>query len=145
MDPISVSASILALLGAATKVSQVLTGFVGSVKDAPRLAQTVITEIEDMKQCLQQLQEYVVSESSHRTSRKAMVMVDQLRVVLTNAVMTFSALEDAVEALKFRPYASLGNRLRWVTKESTISKLLQRLQSSKLSLNLVLTTLTWSV
>ncbi|KAI4141990.1 MAG: hypothetical protein LQ341_003348 [Variospora aurantia] len=142
MDPISVSVSILGLLGAASKVSEVLTNFTGNFKDAPRLAQCVITEVEDVKLCLQRLQGIFVPESASRTSRKAMVMVDQLRVVLSHCVITFSELEAAVETLSFRRSRSIGNRLRWVTKGSTISKLLQRLQASKLSLNLVLTTLT---
>ncbi|KAL8975222.1 MAG: hypothetical protein Q9197_000525 [Variospora fuerteventurae] len=142
MDPISVSVSILGLLGAASKVSEVLTSFTGNFKDAPRLAQCVITEVDDVKVCLQRLQGIFVPEIANRTSRKAMVMVDQLRVVLSHCVITFSELEAVVETLSFRRSRSIGNRLRWVTKESTISKLLQRLQASKLSLNLVLTTLT---
>ncbi len=143
MDPISVAASILGLLGAATKVSEVLTTFTGSFKDAPKLAKCVITEVEDVKVCLQRLQEVFAVESSSRTSRNALVLVDQLRIVLSHCVITFSELEAAVEVLNSRRSASIGSRLRWVTKESTISKLLQRLQASKLSLNLVLTTLTW--
>lgn len=145
MDPISVSASILGLLGAAANVTAVLTNFARGVKDAPRLARRVITEVEDLKLCLQRLQEFVVSDRSTSRSRKAMIMVDQLCVVLTSCVMTFSELEDALEGLKPRNSMLLGNRLRWIAKEQTISRLLQRLQSSKLSLNLVLTTLTWSV
>lgn len=143
--PYLVISSILGLLGAAAQVSEVLTSFVSSFKDAPRLAQCIIAEVEDLQLCLRRLQDFVASENSSKRSRKAMVMVDQLRVVLTHCVMTFSELEATVDALKFRPGASIGNRFRWATKESTISKLLQRLQSSKLSLNLVLTTLTWSV
>ncbi|KAL8709060.1 MAG: hypothetical protein Q9225_007504 [Loekoesia sp. 1 TL-2023] len=142
MDPISVSASVLGLLGAAAKVTEVLTNYVHGVKDAPRLARRVITEVEDLKLCLQRLQEFVVSDRSASRSRKAMIMVDQLCVVLTSCVMTFSELEYALEGLKPRNSMPLGNRLRWIAKEQTISRLLQRLQSSKLSLNLILTTLT---
>lgn len=145
MDPISVSASILGLLGAAAKVSEVLTNFVGSVKDAPRLAQRVVTEVEDLTVCLQRLHEFVASQNPSRRSRRALIMVDQLRVVLSHCVITFSELERAVEGLKPRASVSIGNRLRWVAKESIISKLLQRLQFSKSSLNLILTTLTWLV
>ncbi|KAL8935299.1 MAG: hypothetical protein Q9216_005498 [Gyalolechia sp. 2 TL-2023] len=141
MDPISVSASILGILGAAAKVSEVLTSFIHGVKDAPRLARNVIAEVEDLSLCLQRLQDLILSERSTATPRKSMIMVDQLCVVLTHTVMTFSELEDTLEGLKPRSSLLFSNRLKWIAKEPTISKLLQRLQSSKLSLNLVLTTL----
>ncbi|KAL8732778.1 MAG: hypothetical protein Q9166_002560 [cf. Caloplaca sp. 2 TL-2023] len=141
MDPISVSASILGLLGAAAKISEILTQFVKGVKDAPKLAQRTLTEVEDLNLCFQQLQRFVNSEAFRKRSRTAMVMVDQLVVILTHAVMTFSELEDAVEGLKPRT-SIISGRFRWIAKEHTISLLLQRLHASKTSLNLLLTTLT---
>ncbi|KAL9047594.1 MAG: hypothetical protein Q9206_006634 [Seirophora lacunosa] len=142
MDPISVSASILGLLGAATKVSEVLTKFIRRLKDAPRSARRLVTEVDDLKLCFHQLQDYVVSENSSARSRKTMIMLDQLCIILTHCVMVFSELEHALDGLMPRNRISIGSRFKWVSKESTMSNLLQRLQSSKLSLNLVLTTLT---
>lgn len=145
MDPVSVSASILGLLGAATKVSEVLTKFIRSVRDAPKSAQRLVTEVDDLKLCFHQLQDYIVVENSSARSRKTMIMLDQLCIILTHCVMLFSELEHALDGLVPRNRISIGSRFKWVSKESTMSNLLQRLQSSKLSLNLVLTTLTWSV
>ncbi|KAI4090698.1 MAG: hypothetical protein LQ344_004602 [Seirophora lacunosa] len=136
MDPISVSASILGLLGAATKVSEVLTKFIRRLKDAPRSARRLVTEVDDLKLCFHQLQDYVVSENSSARSRKTMIMLDQLCIILTHCVMVFSELEHALDGLMPRNRISIGSRFKWVSKESTMSNLLQRLQSSKLSLNL---------
>ena len=145
MDPISVSASILGLLGAAAKISEVLTGFVKGVKDAPGLAQRVFTEVEDLTLCFQGLQEFVNSERSSTRSRQAMITIDRLLVMLTHCVLTFSELETVLDCVKPRRNSIFGNsKLRWVAKEHTISQLLQRLQCSKASLNLMLTTLNWS-
>ncbi|KAL8708991.1 MAG: hypothetical protein Q9220_006200 [cf. Caloplaca sp. 1 TL-2023] len=144
MDPISVSASILGLLGAAAKVSEVLTSFIKGVKDAPKLAQQVITEVEDLQVCFHQLQEFVASEASSRRSRKAMVMVDQLVTLLTNCVLTFSELEDTIDGLQARRSFFVDRRLKWYAKEQTLSNLLQRLRTSKLSLNLVVSTMSCS-
>ena len=72
-----------------------------------------------------------------------MVTVDQFVVVLTHAVVTFSELEVAVEALKPGTASMINGRLRWMAKENIISRLLQRLQASKASLSLLLSTLTW--
>ncbi|KAL9601093.1 MAG: hypothetical protein Q9179_002981 [Wetmoreana sp. 5 TL-2023] len=141
MDPISVAASILGLLGAAAKVSEVLSDFVKGVKDAPRLAHRVSTEVEDLTLCFRRLQTLITSEGLGRRSRAAMITIDQLLIVLTHCVVTFSELEAVLDGLKTRNPIFVSARLRWVAKEQTISRLLQRLQSSKASLNLVLTTL----
>ncbi|KAL8994783.1 MAG: hypothetical protein Q9169_005345 [Polycauliona sp. 2 TL-2023] len=130
MDPISVSASILGLLGAAAKISEVLTHFVRGVKDAPKLALRTLTEVEDLKICFRQLQHFVNAEGGRRKSHDAMVTIDQFLVVITHAVMTFSELEAAVEGLRPRTASMINARLRWITKENTVSQLLQRLQAS---------------
>ena len=144
MDPISVAASVVGLLGAATKISEVLTHFIKGVKDAPSLAIRTLTEVEDLKICFRQLQQFIHAEEGRRRSHTAMVTVDQFVVVLTHAVMTFSELEAAVDGLKTRSSSMINGRFRWITKENTISQLLLRLQASKTSLSLLLTTLTWS-
>ncbi|KAL8687079.1 MAG: hypothetical protein Q9224_005258, partial [Gallowayella concinna] len=142
MDPISVSASILGLLGAAAKISEVLTSFVKGVKDAPGLAQRTLTEVEDLKLCFHQLQDFVNQDGSRTRTRTSMIMVHQLVVILTHSIITFSELETAVEGLKPRSSFIMNSRFRWMAKEHTITLLLQRLQASKISLNLLMTTLT---
>lgn len=142
MDPISVAASLLGLLGAAAKVSEVLTTFIQAVKDAPKLARRVFSEVEDLTLCFQRIQDFVSSEATVDRSRAAMITVDQLLIVLTNCVTTFSELENALGGLTSKTF-SVNLRLKWITKEHTISKILQRLLSSKTSLNLILTTLNW--
>ncbi|KAL8681125.1 MAG: hypothetical protein Q9186_002718 [Xanthomendoza sp. 1 TL-2023] len=142
MDPISVSASILGLLGAAAKISEVLTSFVKGVKDAPGLAQRTLTEVEDLKLCFHQLQDFVNQDGSRTRTRTSMIMVHQLVVILTHSIITFSELETAVEGLKPRSSFIMNSRFRWMAKEHTITLLLQRLQASKISLNLFMTTLT---
>lgn len=142
MDPISVAASILGLLGAAAKVSEVLANFIKAVKDAPKLARRVFSEVEDLTLCFERIQQFVNSEATENRSRAAMITVDQLLIVLTNCVTTFSELENALGGLTPKSF-SVNIRLKWITKEHNISKLLQRLLSSKASLNLILTTLNW--
>ncbi|KAL9577689.1 MAG: hypothetical protein Q9203_007365 [Teloschistes exilis] len=140
MDPISVAASLLGLLGAAAKVSEVLTNFIKAVKDAPKLARRVFSEVEDLALCFQRILDFVSSEANVDRSRAAMITVDQLLIVLTNCVTTFSELENALGGLTSKTF-SVNLRLKWITKEHTIAKILQRLLSSKTSLNLILTTL----
>ena len=70
-------------------------------------------------------------------------MVEQLVVTLSNCVLIFSELEEIMDSMKptglTRPWR-LG---KWLLKEQAISALLVRMQQSKISLGLMLTTLTW--
>lgn len=143
MDPMSAAASIIGLLGAAAKVSEVLLKFIGSVKGAPKLAQNVLVEVSDVSACLNQLQRYLQGALSTSSSQEQFLMVEQLVVTLSNCVLIFSELEETVESLKPEEPMQPWRLARWVFKEQAISALMVRMQQSKLSLSLMLTTLTW--
>lgn len=144
MDPISAAASIVGLLGAAAKVSEVLLNFIGSVRRAPKLAQNVLIEVSDVSACLNQLQRYLQGTLSTSDSQEQLLMVEQLVVTLSNCVLIFSEVEETVESVK--PPAPMQPWIlaQWLLKEQAISALMARLQQSKLSLSLMLTTLTRS-
>ena len=143
MDPISASASVIGLLGAAAKVSEVLFKFIRSVKEAPKLAQYVLIEISDVSACLNQLQRYLQGTLSTSTSQEQLLMVEQLVVTLSNCVLVFSELEETVDSLKPVEPMQPWRLAQWLLKEQAISALMARMQQSKLSLSLMLTTLTW--
>ncbi|KAI4162010.1 MAG: hypothetical protein LQ342_004322 [Letrouitia transgressa] len=142
MDPISVSASILGLLGAAAKISEILTSLVSSSRSAPKNAQRLLNEVNDLRLCFCRLQDFVSGFQSGLESRRTMVMVDQVVATLTSCVMAFSELEEVIAWLKSNNSHRADFRIRWMVKEQTISKILERLHSSKVSLNLMLTALT---
>ena len=143
MDPISAAASIVGLLGAAAKISETLFKFVTSVKGAPRLASSVLQEVSDTSACLSQLQSYLMGTKVASRSHENLLMIDQITVALSNCVLIFSELEEIVESLKPSDSLQLGRLGQWVLKETAIRDLFTRLQHSKASLNLMMTTLTW--
>ena len=143
MDPMSAAASVIGLLGAAAKVSEVLLKFIGNVKGAPKLAQSVLMEVSDVSACLNQLQRYLQGALSASDSHEELLMVEQLVVTLSNCVLIFSELEETVESLKPAEPMQPWKVAQWLFKEQAISTLLVRMQQSKLSLSLMLTTLTW--
>ena len=100
MDPMSAAASIIGLLGAAAKVSEVLLKFIGNVKGAPKLVKNVLMEIDDVSACLNQLQRYLQGALSISTSQEQFLMVEQLVVTLSNCVLIFSELEETIQSLK---------------------------------------------
>ena len=145
MDPLSVSASIAGLIMAAMQVSKLLYTLAKSADGSPSSAQRVLAEVNDIRVCLEQLQSLVLGKEDRLRSRKSLVMVEQLIVVLTNCVSIFSELEQTLEMVKTDQPMRVIDRLKWISKESVITRILLRLQTSKSSLNLMITTLTWYV
>ena len=143
MDPMSAAASIIGLLGAAAKVSEVLLKFIRSVNGAPKLAQSVLMEVADVNACLSQLQRYLQRTLSTSSSQEQLLMVQDLVAILSNCVLIFSDLEQTVDSLKPVEPMQPWRLAQWLSKEQAISALLVRMQQSKLSLSLMLTTLTW--
>ncbi|KAI4092896.1 MAG: hypothetical protein L6R37_007498 [Teloschistes peruensis] len=86
-------------------MSEVLTNFIKAVKDAPKLARRVFSEVEDLTLCFQRIQDFVSSQANVDRSRAAMITVDQLLVVLTNCVTTFSELENALGGLTSKTFS----------------------------------------
>ena len=143
MDPISAVASIIGLVGAAAKVSESLFKFIGSVKHAPKLASSVLQEVSDTSACLSPLQSLLMGKKVASRSHENLLMVEQIIVALSNCVLIFSELEEIAESLKPSEPMQSGRLAQWVLKERAIRTLFARLQSSKVSLNLTITTMTW--
>ena len=145
MDGISVAASILGLVGAAANVTLSLNALVTSVKKAPQLAQSVLLEVSDVSICLSQLQRLLLGMERGSESRERLIMVEQLVVVLSNCVSIFSELEEILESLDLISGTPLSKTkiARWLRRQHSISTLLIRLQASKQSLTLIVTTLNW--
>ena len=143
MDPLSVSASIFGLISAAAQVSCLLKALIDSAKEAPMSANGVLVEIQDISICLHQLQSFLLGTQEAPRSRKSLIMVEQVIIVLTDCVSIFSELEQTLETTKADRPMRVIDRFRWIAKEKIILKHLGHLQASKGSLNLILTTLTW--
>lgn len=144
MDPLSVAASVVGLLSVATKISQQLRTFWTGVSGAPKSAQNVLLEVSTISACLNKMQSFLLGTAEISRSRTSPLMVEQVLVCLADCVSTFSELEEILDNLGAtqRPMRKV-DQFRWALKEGAISKNLLRLQAAKLSLNLMLTTLTW--
>lgn len=143
MDPLSIAASIVGLLAAASKVSSLITVIIGRAKEARRQAENVLREVNDIRLCLAQLQIFLSESTVASASHAKLVMVDQIMVVLTACVITFSELEEVVTTLQVDQPLRVPMKVRWAMKEQEVLRLLSRLQNSKASLNFMLTALTW--
>ena len=145
MDPLSISASFIGLCIAAVQVSALLKKFIDASDNAPASARHVLMEITAIYASLHQLEAFLSGRQEAARSRKSLVMVEQIIIIFTDCVSIFSELEQTLETLKMGGSMRVIDRMKWAMKETTISKLLTRLQASKSSLHFMLTILTWQV
>ena len=143
MDPLSISASFIGITTAAVQVSHLLKRFIDGANDAPNSARAVRMELTGINACLQQLQGFLLGKEEAPKSRRSLVMIEQIVVIFTDCVSIFSELEQTLESLQTGEHMRVIDRLKWSWKETTISKILARLHSSKTSLDMLLTILTW--
>ena len=142
MDPLSISVSIIGITTAAVQVGRLLKPFIDGAYGASTSARSVLMEVTGIHACLHQLQGFLMGNEEAK-SRRSLIMIEQVVFVFTDCVSIFSELEQTLESLKMGEHVRLMDRMKWASKESTISKLIARLQDSKASLNFMLTILTW--
>lgn len=143
MDPLSVTASIIAILTAAQKVSACIGTIASKSKNAPEEILELKSTVDTTHAVLSQLQAILFGRMSLDASRPALVLVDQVVVILTACVQIFSDLETKMLALNSNVKISILDRLKWATKTSEVKEYLVKLEAQKNSLNLILTILTW--
>ncbi|KAH8892573.1 hypothetical protein GQ53DRAFT_685934 [Thozetella sp. PMI_491] len=145
MDPLSVAASITGLLTAAGEVAKVLGPYVSAVKETPKIAAQVHSEVQAANIILSALKNLTTNLGSVRVQYAALIQVDQVIAVLADGVLLFSELETAVGSLPaFEPTSPrlpILSRIQWARKEAALTGCLTRLQGFKSSTALILSIL----
>ena len=136
-DPLSIAAGVVGILTAAAQISSLVIDFSRMIKNAPSEAQTVITEVNDISGILSQLQSFLLGNSSIERSGAAMLQVEHVVSIVSSCVLTFSELEKLIDDFRDGRVGVI-NRLLWVKNEAKIKDLVQRMQTHKASLSLIL-------
>ena len=100
-------------------------------------------EVNSIRACLDLLEKFLNGTTTVSRSRTSLILVDEVRVVLTDCVITFSELKESIDKLRLSERMHTVDRLKWVSKGRTIEKFLLRLQGARTSMNLMLTTFNW--
>ncbi|KAF4811511.1 Cell division control protein 42 [Colletotrichum siamense] len=95
-DPLSIAASIAGLLAAAGKVYTVVSGFIDSTANAPQSAAATLEAVGEIKLALSSVQSMIESLHHLSASRKGLIQLEHLAIIITNAVFTLSKLESLV-------------------------------------------------
>ncbi|SCO80805.1 uncharacterized protein FRV6_05018 [Fusarium oxysporum] len=140
-DPLSVAASIAGLISITVEAVKFLSPYVSAAKETPQVAAHVYSEVQSTQVILMGLQSLTKNLGSVKVQHAALIGVNQVVAVLTDGVLLYSELHKELQSLRAKDGAEkvpLRGRLQWVWKESTFVTLLNRLQSFKNSMTLVL-------
>lgn len=141
MDPLSVTASVIALLGAGGKIISLLSQ-VAAIADAPALAIVTLAEMTDISTALRHIQDFVDGAVQVPVERQQHILLEHLVATLTGCLITYSELDAITDSLDIGSSSmSVFDRVKWTLKEASINTLVQRLQNHKSSLNLMLSIL----
>ena len=102
-------------------MSSVLITFVKNTKVAPKLAQTVLADVNGLSTVLGHLQTCLLGTTSPSRSRASLILIEQVQVTLVGCVTAFSELEDVLGTSKHDAEMEVLNRIKWATKESKVA------------------------
>ncbi|KAI1278225.1 hypothetical protein F5Y07DRAFT_361115 [Xylaria sp. FL0933] len=139
MDPLSVAASVVGLLAAGGKVTSLLFTVITKCKDSPSLARSILFEVADISAALGQLQDFLIDRTKATPERGNLILLDQLLTTLTGCVTTYSDIQFILTGMNISEDMGAFDRIKWMRHEDRLNTLVQRLQSHKSSLTLMLT------
>ncbi|KAL9096637.1 MAG: hypothetical protein Q9165_001124 [Trypethelium subeluteriae] len=138
MDPLSVSASILAVVGAANTAVKVIN----KLHDAPSEVCGLLEEISDLQGVLAGLHTMVPNLSAEANSPTKRLLTQSLSDLLDRAKSKIVELGGIIHGILDRPATENAkakvSRVSWLMEKSKVRKLQEDIRSVKLSLALLL-------
>ncbi|KAF5703315.1 hypothetical protein FMUND_13014 [Fusarium mundagurra] len=145
MDPLSVIASVAGIATAAGEVIKILGQYTNAAKDAPKIAAEVSSEALATQTVITGLEQLINNFSAANVRYASLIQVDQLTAVLFDGVKIFSELLAVLQTLPplepSSPGGSLWTPIQWIRKKSSLTAMLQRLQTFKSSIVCILSIL----
>ncbi|KAI5799717.1 hypothetical protein FPQ18DRAFT_302080 [Pyronema domesticum] len=145
-DPLSISASIIALLQVSAKVVEFVSNLSGT-----KIASRVTSKLTAMDILLRRLQALVKDLDSAFSEEivgvKSYAVLEDLVIVLTGCVCAYAELDVIVGKIKRWGMTTLDSAIRyakWALMEGDISTIISNLQNYKSSLTVTLALFVWS-
>jgi cell division control protein 24 len=140
MDPLSVAASVVGLLSAAGQVYTLLEQ-ISSAQQCPVTIQDARTEVKQAELALRSMQRYLQRLDLLNPQRAALIQVDELRVTLADAMLSFADFESLLQLLS--GLTRIHVMITWSRYSKRIEEHLAKVQRYKSSLILMLGILQW--
>ena len=136
MDPLSVIASVVALLGLAIQIRKSLAILIDKFEDAPRHIKVLRSDVVIMEGAIQALEKFVKGSAPSPRPQDTVIPIDNLGIPIYESVQTLSEIHRLLKG--FNPSSYLVMRhLFWARWDKRIMELLEDLQRHKLSLTLI--------
>ncbi|MCJ1447247.1 MAG: hypothetical protein MMC23_007758 [Stictis urceolatum] len=136
-DPFSLATGAIGLVKAACEISELLVKFTRGVRDAPKQASAALDSVNEMSPILHQLQQFLCKLEDVDVTRTSQLDADQVLIIISGCVRTYSELHLLLKDI-VPEYMNMFDRARWTRKESEVQRLIERLQTHKASLSLLL-------
>jgi len=149
-DPVSIAASIAGLITISTRIVGIAKELVDKVRNAPETMMRVRQEVESMQPIFGQV--YLLLNGSGLGLNRGKVSIHNLMATLTGCVIVYTRLEKKVNdvcgfndaTMSWRGAAVIAARVKWgLWRQEEVLVIIEDLQRQKLSLNLMLTILSW--
>jgi len=135
--------AIVGLLKAAEQISFTLQPIIKKAANALKEIMEMKSSIDGIRTVLSQLQLMLIGKCQVDQNRTSLIPVEQIAIIISACVTTFSDIDVFVETLGIDTNMGLLDRLRWATKTLTIKEHMQKLEVHKSTLTLMMTILTW--
>ena len=149
MEPLGITASVIAVIQISTKIISICSDYVRDVKDAPSDLQKIMFEVAAVKGIFEALSlllpprdnpNAAVSPQSYTLLSDS---VDGCARELESLESLFPKSEDCSSGLRRRKYSPLLSSLAWPLKAHRAQKHLENLLQYKTTISLALTTKSW--
>lgn len=141
MAEIGLIASIVSVAGAGLQIAMSLRQLASEIREAAHEVHDVATSVSLFSMTLKQVGNCVKDNASPH-SESALVTLEE---IITNCRSTFNKIESMISQVRKDSHRrgdqeamSLGRRVRWVFKKSKVKYLTSQLESSKLTLSIML-------
>ena len=155
-DPLSIAASIAGLITISAQIVGMAKDLFGKVKDAPESMMQVREEVEGMQPVFCQVHLLLNGTGSRPNyGNLTRISIHNLIATLTGCVIVYSKLEKKVNEVcgfddpttastTWKRAGVIAGRVRWgLWRQEEVLAIIEDLQRQKLSLNLMLTIITW--
>ena len=144
MDPLSITAATVGLIGAIEAVSRNLRIVSSSIRNVPQVMTSLRTEMNELGLAVSVLQRLIKKLDQLPKSRTRLICLEQLMATLTEAVLTISEIDIHVKAAATkRSNWTFFDRVKVTFAGPEIKTLVDRIQRNKSSLNLIFNILQW--
>ena len=150
-DPLSIVASVAGLITISAQIVIMVKELFTKTKNAPETILRVREEVESMQPSFYQVQQLLNGAGSGiNHGNLTMISIHNLMTTLTGCVIVYTRLEKKVNEVcgfnggTWKRTGVIADRVKWgLWKQEEVLCIIEDLQRQKLSLNLMLTIITW--